>query len=398
MPNQHSHADRLILALIRRVNLDIFWSRENSTVASALSNFRNYVNLATSMGLKIQAPAQGPWPLNDELGFGTALIMLRKSMEKGRNADEYQQFDTIRKLRTAMHTLYVNSPKGSQGYQSLSLGRGRALKMDGSPTQSHLFEKFMEGCEKRMGKLIIQDRAISLKVLLLMLENYELEWHQVGDNYRRRRMIAIGAASNCIMFCAALRGPEILLMEATTLCQKITSWGKDADGLDFVTIPLMGRVKGEVGERNILLPLVNRTKSGIQNRLWVERLVKILTHEKRHRGEPGPALCDEEGYVLAQADLNEELYDALEKIQLQHPNLISEDTKIREAFSVDRSHRRGATSRALALNYAPSIIDANNRWKSQQNQKGEKSNMTMSSLYADILLTGDLLLQFSHSL
>ena len=187
-------------------------------------------------------------------------------------------------------------------------------------------------------------------------------------------------------------------MEATTLCQKITSWGKDADGLDFVTIPLMGRVKGEVGERNILLPLVNRTKSGIQNRLWVERLVKILTHEKRHRGEPGPALCDEEGYVLAQADLNEELYDALEKIQLQHPNLISEDTKIREAFSVDRSHRRGATSRALALNYAPSIIDANNRWKSQQNQKGEKSNMTMSSLYADILLTGDLLLQFSHSL
>ena len=94
----------------------------------------------------------------------------------------------------------------------------------------------------------------------------------------------------------------------------------------------------------------------------------------------------------------EELYGALEKVQLQHPNLISEDTKIRATFSVDRSFRRGATSRALALNYSPAIIDANNRWKSSQNQKGEKSNMSMRSLYADILLTGDLLLQFSHSL
>ena len=211
-------------------------------------------------------------------------------------------------------------------------------------------------------------------------------------------MIAIAAASNCIMFCSALRGPEILLMEATTLCQNIECWGNDTEGMDFVTIPLMGRVKGELGERNILLPLVNRTKSGIQNCLWVERLVKVLTHEKRHRGEPGPALCDEEGFVLAQAELNEELYRALEKIQLQHLNLILEDMRIHEVFSVNRSHRRGATSRALALKYSPSTIDANNRWKSTQNQKGEKSNMSMRSLYADILLTGDLLLQFSHSL
>jgi hypothetical protein len=397
MPKKHSHADDLLLALIRRVNLDMFWSREKSTISSTLSNFKNVVELSSSLGLKMTAPAQGPWDLGDEQGFGTAIIMLRKSMEKGRNADDYQQFDTIRKIRSSMHTLFVNSPQGARKSQSVSFGRGRAVKLEASPTQSGLFGKFIEGCEKRMGKVVNQDRAISVKVLLLMLENYETEWQQVGSNFRRKRMIAMAGAANCILFCGALRGPEIILMEATTLCQKI-AWGRKAEGLSFVTVPLMGRVKGERGERNILLPLVNRTKSGIPNRLWIERLVEVLTVEKRHRGDPGPALCDEDGYVLPQAELNEELFRALEKVQEQEPNYITEDTKIRQVYSVDRSHRRGATSRALALNYSDTTINANNRWKASQNQKGEKKNMPMSSLYADILLTGDLFLQFSHSL
>ena len=49
------------------------------------------------------------------------------------------------------------------------------------------------------------------------------------------------------------------------------------------------------------------SNSGILVRRWIERLVAVLTHEKKHNGV-GPAICNQQGYVLYQSDLNQELW------------------------------------------------------------------------------------------
>ena len=70
-------------------------------------------------------------------------------------------------------------------------------------------------------------------------------------------------------FCAALRGGELFLVEASELCRRIRE-GKSHLKHPFVIVPLMGRFKGENGERNLMFLLANRTKSGIEIRKWLE--------------------------------------------------------------------------------------------------------------------------------
>ena len=49
--NGAAPVDRLLLAYIRRVNLDIMWSREESTVASTLGQFCKGRDLRRELGL-----------------------------------------------------------------------------------------------------------------------------------------------------------------------------------------------------------------------------------------------------------------------------------------------------------------------------------------------------------
>ena len=85
--------DALLMPYIRRVNLDILWSRETSTV------YNNYLvsvkkkNVSLDLGLPIQFEPRGPWPVDDEQGFQTAVEMVRQSRLAGKNDKAYQQFD-----------------------------------------------------------------------------------------------------------------------------------------------------------------------------------------------------------------------------------------------------------------------------------------------------------------
>ena len=62
------------------------------------------------------------------------------------------------------------------------------------------------------------------------------------------------------------------MLEALEWSQKILG-GKMYAKHPHIVAPLMGRFKGETGERNLLLCMVNVTASGIPVRKWLERLV-----------------------------------------------------------------------------------------------------------------------------
>ena len=125
------------------------------------------------------------------------------------------------------------------------------------------------------------------------------------DYARRRELIMCGSAF-VVLFSAALQGGEVLLREASELVQKIME-GKHHVSHPHHLFPMMGRFKGETGERNLIFCLANVSHSGIPNRRWLERLAQLLKLEGRHRSA-GPAFCDAEGFVLNSSLLNKELH------------------------------------------------------------------------------------------
>ena len=391
-----SAGDERLLAYIRRVNLDVMWSREGSTVYNTLSNLRKGKRMSEDLGLKPVSIKLGPWPLADTQGFQVAIEMVRASQEAGKNAAAYVQFDTIRKVRAGYANTYDNSASSCQETVFFRGLAGRNSTLTRSNTDSRLFQMFAKGCEKRMGRLVYQELGLSFDVLQEVLKGFEQELWDPKVPRERKRLLVVAGAAFVILFGGALRGGEVLLLEASELVRRIRD-GRDIAIHPHVVIPLMGRFKGETGERNVLLVLANESANGLEMRKWVERLAMVLTKEGRMQ-TVGPAICNTNGFVMERGRLNALLHEALGKIQSEGDMLIGAGVKIEDKFSIHRSFRRGATTRAKELEVPESTINMNNRWRKVESRSGNLPNLPMSDLYVEISQALASKLRFSRSL
>jgi hypothetical protein len=369
--NEKRIEDRMCVALIRRVNLDMFWSREGSTVKGMFRVYEQARKASEILGIKtsVQIPRK-PWPLEDKVGFGDAMVVLWQSLQGGKNAQDHQQFESIRKIRSLATT--IQHSRGRETMEGLGFREGNKLNLLAKSTSnSVLFGKFMKGCEKRMGRLIKQDAALSIGLLVKLMSNLEEDLNAKESTVERRRDIIMLGNFLLIGFCDALRGNEVFLVERSSLI-KYESQGR-THHRPHVVIPLMGRFKGETGERNVIRVLVEQTKSGLEVRKWTDRLIALLKEENRTAmSSVGPAFCDNKGFVLSYQHMNSLFHDELTRIQEAHPELILPDVEVGETYNLFRSLRRGATSRASALNYSETLININNRWRSVQSNKGRE--------------------------
>ncbi len=387
--------DTMIMPYIRRVNLDILWSKESSTV------YGNYLatvkkrNISLDFNLPVQCEPRGPWPVADRQGFQTAVEMLRQSRLAGKNDKTYQQFDSIRKFRSAGTNEYESGLAAAYDLMLIGDG-GRVFRLTSLPTQSRLFAKFMRGCEKRMGRLVKQNKALDVRILHKMLYAYELELSSKKTSAARKRFVKMASAYFVISFVGALRGGEGLMLEATSL----VSYNEEGrlDETPYVLAPLLGRFKGETGERNVLLPFAAVTKSGIQVRVIIDRIVSIAIKEGRATGALSPALCHEGGTSISRTELNNEFISALERIQDEHHYLIAKNIDVAGTYNIYRSLRRGATSRATVVGLGTPDIEKNNRWRKFQNRSGTMPRLRMHDLYTDIKLSLKSYLLFSSAL
>ena len=264
--------------------------------------------------------------------------MLRHSQGKGRNSEKYIQFDSIRKTRSAYANAYESSPKRCLDNRKLKNERGQLMSFVSGPTDSKLFTMFMLGCEKRMGRFVKQDLGISFKMLQLMLEHYKVELRDERVEKDRKRWIIICAAAFVILWAGALQGGEIFLLEASELIKRKND-GKSMRKNSHCVIPLMGRFKQETGERNLIIVLANVTSGGLEIRKWVELLIRLLESEGRE-GEVGPALCNDNGYMIEKWRLNGELHSILSIVQERNRDVIPMETEVDNRFNVYRSFLR----------------------------------------------------------
>jgi len=113
--------DGLLSACICQVNLDALWGREATTVQANQRSIGQVLRMWNRLRVPPNLPALGPHPLHDTFRYGIAIAMILKSTDKGRYAP-YQQFETIRKLRSGFTNTYMSSLVGSTNFHTVGGG------------------------------------------------------------------------------------------------------------------------------------------------------------------------------------------------------------------------------------------------------------------------------------
>lgn len=290
VPSRASRHDDFLLCVLRRANLDAFWGRESSTVVANRRNLDQLIRVWDSLlDSPPVLPALGPFPLYDCFGVTVAVGMLVKSLTPGKYAD-YTQFETMRKLRSAYSNLFHASTLGATSMVTLGRDTTKTF-LSNCPTNSLWFERFCRGCFKRMGQETHQDLALSVSVLLALLNLMEQQWLERTD---LRETLALIGAYTVIAYAGSFRGNEVFHTDLHGLL-KYNSSPLVEGGHRYVLIPLLGRFKNEDGEHYHLAPLAFESASGIKIGLWVGRLVDL---KKSQLLRKGPAFSNKDGTRL----------------------------------------------------------------------------------------------------
>lgn len=370
------------MACIRPINLDSFWSRATSTVVANRDKTRRGLTLSESLGLK------GPYehtatslPDFDHCGYEVAIQMVLDSTSPGRYSQEYKQWDTIRKLRTAYSNQAKASPQANLTTIAFADDRGKAQRLVEDKCSSFWFSRFFLGCKRRMGQDWRPNKAFGINLILSILELVNSRILEASSVETKHNWIVFGTYL-AVTYVMSLRGTEGLLLDI----KGCSDYLHKGDGSYFI-IALLGKVKGEHHHRYHLLPCINITSSGIQIKDWVTRLLDQML-SLGHKS--GPAIADCSGVVRSCNQLDDQLFEVLEELYDDKPHLfppsINSKDEIVTAYSVFRSPRRSSDTRAIEQNVSQTDITLFNRWSSVERAQGNKSSFPMHQYYAEVEL------------
>ena len=326
---------------IRRANLDAFWSRSRGTVYSNANWFKKTLSLSSQFGLRKPFPPVCAMPVEDITGHGVAVVELMASLQPGKYHEDHCQFDTVRKIRSTYSNVWGASRHGTlENITTLSGDDKNRHTFTRCPTNTDWFAKFSNGMRKRMGQDTRPQFGISIQVMIELARRLEYEWLNSSPPPRDDILGACTYAHLC--YCGSLRGNEGFQLDLGGL-RSFIERGKFDSVHPHVVAPLLGRFKGEDGERYHLILLSSVTQSGLQPRKWLERLVS----RRREQGKAsGPAFSDINGDVVSSSVYENIILETLKSIQDSRPDLIGPELDVFESYGISRSFRRGATTQA----------------------------------------------------
>jgi len=285
--------------------------------------------------------------------------------------------------------MYMSSSLGVDCLRTFG-GETAKLSLTNLPTNSIWFERFALGCLRRMGQDVRQDWAIPIDAIHALLGALEKEWGRLQGWAERYRTASVGAFI-VIAFCGSFRGNEVLLTDLYGLDKYL----RELSGENHVIVPLLGKYKGEIHNRYHLTPLAATTDSGIQVRVWLQRLTEVWREAGRSHG---PAFGTRHGEVLESSFIEEKIVDLLYELREANPGLLPAEMDFGEEFGVSRSFRRGATSTARVRKLPEEVINLTNRWRKFEHAKGRRPRLTMQDHYSDIRILIPELVAFSQAL
>ena len=393
LPDVESPADELLLTCVRRANLDAFWSRERSTVSQNRREGLRFVNICRTLGLAEDEayPPRGPFPIEDTVGMKLACVMLVRSLDAGKNAKTVQ-FDTMRKLRSHISNYSHSCPGGVGG---TFVGEdSNASTLSHAVTNTPWFRRFIRGCHRRMGDVWLPDRPVLIPEIRGALEILEEDWATCANDPVGQISAGLTACLIISGFFAALRGEEIVRIDAGAM---IHHWNESFNYSEAPHVPLMlvGRFKGELGEKVFTQPLAHVSASGITIMVWFWRTLGLL---RQHGRGSGALFKNEKNKRASVAELDVMLHAILKRVQARWPNLVPDHIKVQDEYSSLRSFRRGATAEAQNAGIPGDVIEANNRWRKHCRSRGSLPSMSMMERYTDAKANVRALIRFSGGL
>jgi len=371
-------SDQLLMRCIRRAVLDSLWARESSTVRNNLMECRRGVRIGKVLGFANSFPSMGPFPLEDSWGVKQACIMLMRSLDEGKT-DRTIQFGTMRKLRSG----FTNAYHASKNVTKLvTMAKDiRKTTVTDSPTYGLWYERFMLGCHKRMGEILKQDLGVSIEVMHQYCAIGEENFVEATEtNHKLREALITGYG--VLSFCGGLRGEEVPMTDLFGLLKYLDK-GRTGT-IPHVIVPLLGRFKGERGEKYHLLPLVAITKSGLEPRKWIDRIAKLYNELGYVRG---PVWRSSAGHRARISDWEGPVLDRIKDIQNRRPDLIDSNLDIYDEYGLSRSFRRGSNTHVrnvLGPRDGQLVVDFNNRWRKFEQAKGRMPGLGMSDYYTEV--------------
>jgi len=382
LPDFHAPQDRLLLACIRRMNLDACWSRETQTVTQNARRAKKQIEMCKLVGLDGPFVQIGDLPDYDYCGYEVAISILLYSRKPGRHDKNYTQYDTIRHFRSTYSNYVRASPQAN--FQTLSMGdfNGNYSRLVPDECGSLFFKRFMEGLKKRMGQDWRPNIGLSTSLIVKLLQKAETEVEN-ADTPQDAHLWIVFISYVTISYVISLRGPEGLLLDLHGLIKHRRESG------DYVVIALLGRVKGESNDLSHIIPCATSTLS----RIYVKGNLDRLIREKQNLGfSQGPAISDNRGNILSTSVLNEclhqLLFDIYEEQNDSFPANVTSKDIIRERYQCFRSFRKASDTRALEMKVAKNDVEIVNRWRTVEEARGRRPNRPMRHHYAqfDLLL------------
>lgn len=230
-----------------------------------------------------------------------------------------------------------------------------------------------------MGVSLHQDMAMSAEMVVEVLRQCNEEWLTAVqlDDIVQCRMVAEEACFFVFTYAGGMRSFEVMKITLGRFREQFDD-GKKQGLPPFMGVPMSGLFKNRGGTvRNMVIFMVEKTKSGVRSGLWVRRLLDAL---EWNGVTTGWMFQEEDGKQMGTSRFRESFYEQLRRAQETEPQLFPEGLDIDESFGPTRSGRRGADTRLVAKIKARHLIDAFFRWNTGGS---ETSSLPMHLLYAD---------------
>jgi hypothetical protein len=388
-PDRRDANDLEILDMMRRANLDAFWSRESTTVASNLREAIRMERTSSRLGYPSVTPAMGPWKLADDLGMKAAMAVLDRSLDKGVYEDTVQ-WDTFRRAMSAV----TNISQAAVGGLEDSVGAYERNKMfiSGVVTHKFWFSRFMSGVHKRVGQVRKPDRVLTIDIIHAVDRILESEWENSKRGDERKRIAEMGAWF-IGGFCTGLRGEEKLLIELAGTAKSLEHL-TDVKNAHFVFV-ISGRTKGDqTSGAKFGVPCVPVTQgTHLRPGRWVRRVVEAIHGTGRRSGR----LFNRRLKVAKLQEFENDFFTVLEKVQ-SVTNLFPEDVVVRDECGISRSLRRTLTAHARNMGIDIDLLKAINRWRAEFSSKTGNPRLDMPDVYTTLESLLPTHLQFSLAL
>lgn len=374
--HQHLVEDLVFECMVVRATLDAFWSRATKTIGNHVREVRNMARYGSMLGYP-PMPVLGPWPLYSHHGMDAAIMVLMRSMEKGRSGATVK-YGTARKARATLTVLWESSPSSGDDL-TLSAGsvKGRFVATM-CPSEGRWYQHFETGICARMGDVVSQDRAYTIEVLLALVQMYQQEWDAMHLH------MPLSSVCACMFLLVSalggMRGFEVVWTDLAALRYDV-AYCEASEDETAVSWPIVGRFKARHGVLDCyMIPIAGTTRSGIQFFTWTQRFIRRLAVEGF---EDGWAFRRLDGSRAKASDYQDNIFRKLEIIQAT-TTLIDPGCSVWDEYGIQRSGRRFFTTRCTNMKVDKHDIELQCRWSTDRANGVRTVQRSMIHNYSEV--------------